>query len=78
MNKYLKSITLKSIRIYKKFFSFALRLLLGDACRFTPTCSQYALKAIDKHGLIYGTNLSVKRVLRCNPWYKGKLVDPVP
>ena len=46
-------------------------------CRYTPTCSQYALTALKKHGPIKGTYLSIKRILRCNPFSKGGY-DPVP
>ena len=48
------------------------------ACRFTPTCSAYAIEAIQKHGALFGTALAVWRVLRCNPFYKGNPYDPVP
>lgn len=49
----------------------------GGACRFTPTCSQYALEAIETHGLIKGGALAFWRILRCNPFCKGGY-DPVP
>lgn len=49
----------------------------GGACRFTPTCSQYAVEAIETHGLIKGSVLSFWRILRCNPFCKGGY-DPVP
>ena len=48
-----------------------------SCCRFTPTCSAYAIEAIKIHGCIKGTALAVWRVLRCNPFCKGG-VDPVP
>lgn len=47
------------------------------ACRFTPTCSQYALQALRKHGPIKGLALALWRILRCNPW-GGSGYDPVP
>ena len=47
------------------------------ACRFTPTCSAYAIEAIQKHGALFGTALAVWRVLRCNPFCHGGY-DPVP
>lgn len=46
-------------------------------CRFTPSCSSYAIEAITVHGAFYGTFLSIKRILRCNPLFKGGY-DPVP
>jgi len=47
------------------------------ACRFTPTCSVYAKTAVNRYGIIVGTKLSVLRILRCNPLFKGGY-DPVP
>ncbi len=50
---------------------------LPSACRFTPTCSQYALEAFRKYGVFKGFYLSVRRILRCHPFCKGGY-DPVP
>ena len=49
----------------------------GSCCRFTPTCSQYAIEAIEKYGAFKGTYLAVRRILRCHPLCKGGY-DPVP
>jgi putative membrane protein insertion efficiency factor len=49
----------------------------GRQCRFTPTCSQYALDALERHGAARGSWLAFKRVLRCHPWGGGGF-DPVP
>ena len=48
------------------------------SCRFRPTCSAYALQAINKYGALKGGWLAFKRLLRCNPFYKGDTYDPVP
>ena len=48
------------------------------ACRFTPTCSQYAYEAISKYGALKGGWLALRRLLRCHPFYKGDYHDPVP
>ena len=48
------------------------------SCRFTPTCSAYAYEAITKYGAFKGGWLAFKRLLRCNPFYKGNPYDPVP
>jgi len=50
---------------------------VGQSCRFTPTCSAYALQALDRHGAIAGTALAGWRILRCNPWCHGGC-DEVP
>lgn len=50
---------------------------LGSACRFTPTCSAYALQALDQHGAAAGTYLAAARIARCHPWCDGGH-DPVP
>jgi putative membrane protein insertion efficiency factor len=47
------------------------------ACRFAPTCSEYAVEAIQIHGIFKGSFLGIKRILRCNPW-GGSGFDPVP
>ena len=61
------------IKIYQKCIS----PLTPPMCRFTPTCSNYAIEAIKKHGPIKGMWLAIKRIARCNPW-GGSGYDPVP
>ena len=58
-------------------YRFLLSPWLGSACRFEPTCSSYALLALDRHGALRGGWLATHRVLRCHPWCEGGL-DPVP
>jgi len=60
-----------------KAYQWTVSPLLGPACRFYPSCSEYAHEAIQRHGMIAGSVLAVKRVLRCHPWHPGG-VDPVP
>lgn len=61
------------LRLYKRLVS----PLLGEACRFTPTCSVYAHEALRTHGFVRGLWLAVRRLLRCHPFHAGG-VDPVP
>jgi uncharacterized protein len=58
-------------------YRFFLKPWLGNACRFEPTCSAYALQAIGQHGAVAGAGLTAGRLLRCHPWCQGGL-DPVP
>ena len=58
-------------------YRFALKPWLGSACRFEPSCSAYALEALQRHGAVIGSTLSGARLLRCHPWCDGGH-DPVP
>ncbi len=58
-------------------YQLLLSPLLGNHCRFYPSCSQYAREAIERHGALRGGWLAIRRVLRCHPWHPGG-VDPVP
>ncbi|MDI6882920.1 MAG: membrane protein insertion efficiency factor YidD [Patescibacteria group bacterium] len=63
---------LKIIKFYQKFIS----PFLGRNCRFEPSCSEYTVLAIKKHGVLKGGTLSFWRILRCNPWNKGGIDIP--
>jgi uncharacterized protein len=78
----MKQLILKIIRFYQKYLSFDTGVLkflwLSDgACRFTPRCSEYMYQAIERYGIITGSWLGFKRILRCHPWNKGGW-DPIP
>ena len=60
-----------------KLYRCTLGAVLPNSCRFTPTCSQYVIQAVRKHGALKGSWLGLKRVLRCNPYCTGGH-DPVP
>ena len=59
------------------FYRYCISPMTPAACRFAPTCSVYAIEAIKKYGPIKGGYLTIKRILRCNPW-GGSGYDPVP
>lgn len=61
----MKKIVLKAIKIYQQYFP------LRGNCRFYPTCSEYSYLAIKKYGLIKGVYLSLLRIIKCNPFFKG-------
>jgi len=66
-------VLIAALRIYRAFIS----PLLGPRCRFVPTCSQYAIEAIQLHGALNGSYLTFKRLMRCHPLHAGGF-DPVP
>ena len=77
---FVKFFIIKAIKIYQKtisfdhgFFKF---LHPYGYCRFKPTCSEYAISAIEKYGIIKGCSKAIWRILRCNPWNKGGF-DPL-
>ncbi len=74
-----KSVLIFAIRVYRWTVSPAQVFLFGPAggCRFTPTCSQYALDAVQGHGALAGGALAARRICRCHPW-GGCGHDPVP
>ncbi len=69
----IKKILIMIIKFYQRYLS----PVLGQNCRFHPTCSQYALEALKVHGAYRGTILAVKRIIRCHPW-GGSGIDNVP
>ena len=70
----IKRLFLAMIRFYQRCIS----PMHAPCCRFTPTCSQYALEAITKYDALKGGYLAVRRIMRCHPFYKGDPYDPVP
>ncbi len=60
-----------------KAYRYAISPLYGQVCRYHPTCSAYALQAVETHGAIRGSYLAARRLLRCHPWSAGGY-DPVP
>ena len=70
----MKKLMLALIRFYQRYITTC----TPACCRFRPTCSAYAYQAINKYGAWKGGWLAIKRLARCNPFYKGSFYDPVP
>ncbi len=68
-----QKVLLGLVKAYRLLFS----AWIGNVCRYYPSCSQYALDALNRHGALGGSSLAAWRVLRCNPWSAGGC-DPVP
>lgn len=75
--KRLKEIIIFPFVFLIRFYQLVISPLTPPSCRFTPTCSQYTLEALKKHGLLKGGWLGLKRILSCHPWGKSGY-DPVP
>lgn len=69
----MKSLALRAIRAYQR----AISPVLPQACRFEPTCSHYSYEAVEKHGVLRGSWLTLRRLARCHPLHKPGY-DPVP
>lgn len=69
----MKKFAIGFIRLYQ----WTIRPLIGETCRFYPSCSDYGAEAFEKHGFFKGAWLTLKRISRCNPWNPGG-PDPVP
>ena len=70
----MKKILIAIVRFYRKYIT---PYKGGATCRFVPTCSEYALEALEKYGALKGSLLAIRRILRCHPFSKGGF-DPVP
>ncbi|MCI6662978.1 MAG: membrane protein insertion efficiency factor YidD [Treponema sp.] len=73
----MKKLLVRFLCVLIRFYQICISPLFPPSCRFYPTCSSYALEAIQRHGPFKGFYLAVRRILRCNPFCKGGY-DPVP
>ena len=73
----LRSVAVMPLVALLKIYQYAISPLLGSRCRFDPSCSQYAVEALQRHGVFKGSWLAARRVGRCHPWHPGGY-DPVP
>lgn len=69
----MKKILISMVKFYRKYIS----PMKPPSCRFTPTCSEYSIDALNKYGALKGSWMSIKRILKCHPYYKGPFYDPV-
>lgn len=70
----MKKLMILLIKFYRKYISKNTK----PRCRFSPTCSAYALESYEKYGFFLGSYLTIKRLLKCQPFYKGEYFDNVP
>ena len=70
----MKRFVLALLRVYR----YAISPMLGRNCRFVPSCSEYAVEAVERHGALKGGWLAFRRFLKCHPFHKGGWYDPVP
>ena len=75
--RYLRDIPKRVLLWMIRFYRASISPMYPACCRFTPTCSQYAMEAVQKHGALKGGYLALRRILRCHPFHKGGY-DPVP
>lgn len=74
----MKRLILLLLKFYQLTISPFIVAVIGHGCRFQPTCSEYSRQAILAHGVIKGGKLSIKRISKCHPLYRGDQFDPLP
>ena len=72
-----KNLPMKGMLVMLRFYKREISPMLPPCCRYTPTCSEYAMQAVEKYGAVKGGWLPAKRILRCHPFHEGGY-DPVP
>lgn len=73
----MRSLLVQPLLLLIRAYQLAISPMLGNRCRFYPSCSEYSMEALRRHGLFRGLWLSVRRIGRCHPWYPGGY-DPTP
>lgn len=76
MNRFARLVSFPLVALIRGY-QYLISPLLGQRCRFFPTCSEYAVEALQRHGPIKGLSLGLRRILRCHPWHPGGY-DPLP
>ena len=77
VKRMVRALLLYPLRLMHRIYKRCVSPMFGNVCRFEPSCSDYALQAVEKHGFIRGGWLAMKRIIRCNPYCRGG-DDPVP
>lgn len=77
MNCQIYRLSRKLLLVLIRLYQYTLSPVLGPACRFYPSCSEYAYQAVSKYGMLKGAALAAKRILKCHPFNPGG-IDPVP
>ncbi|MFZ9695243.1 MAG: membrane protein insertion efficiency factor YidD [Chitinophagaceae bacterium] len=77
ISDWVKQVLILPFLLIIRFYQYVISPWIGPKCRYTPTCSHYAVEALQKHGPFKGLWLSLKRISRCHPW-GGSGYDPVP
>ena len=72
-----KNLPMQGMLVMLRFYKREISPMLPPCCRYTPTCSEYAMQAVEKYGAVKGGWLAAKRILRCHPFHEGGY-DPVP
>ena len=72
-----KNLPMKGMLVMLRFYKREISPMLPPCCRYTPSCSEYAMQAVEKYGAVKGGWLAAKRILRCHPFHEGGY-DPVP
>lgn len=73
----MKALLVQPLLVLIRAYQLAISPMLGNRCRFHPSCSEYSMEALRRHGLFRGLWLAVRRIGRCHPWHPGGY-DPVP
>jgi len=73
----MRSLLVQLLLLLIRAYQLAISPMLGNRCRFYPSCSEYSMEALSRHGLLRGLWLSMRRIGRCHPWHPGGY-DPIP
>ena len=73
----MRSLLIQPLLLLIRAYQLAISPMLGNRCRFYPSCSEYSMEALRRHGLLRGLWLAVRRIGRCHPWHPGGY-DPIP